>query len=88
MTHTKRLTHNTKDSNGNRAPLEYIGFAAQHSGNNKIYLVVGVTWLGATDEWGFTMKAQGENVEITRPASHLHGLRDDGSKRYRWLTLS
>lgn len=88
MKHDKTLTHNTKDVNGERAPLEYIGFAAQHSGNNKIYLVTGVSWLGATDEWGVTMKAQGENIEITRPLSHMQGLREDGSKRYRWLTLS
>jgi len=87
MKHDKTLTHRTLDVHGLTAPLEAIGLTAQHLGNHKLYTVVGVTWLGATDEWGVTMKAIGENIEITRPASHMHGVRDNGERRYRWMHL-
>lgn len=80
--HGKKLTHATVDSNGLAAPIGFIGTAMLHSGNRKVYVIIGVCWLGETDQWGVIMKARGENIDIVRPFSHVRGKRSNGELRY------
>jgi hypothetical protein len=80
------LTFDTRDSVGVVATpdLDLIGVELTHTGNQKRYIITGLTWLGATDEWGFTHREIGNDkaVTITRPLGHISGLRDDGSPRF------
>jgi len=82
--HDENFSADTLDVHGNPAPLWAIGTRWKHSGNGKVYRVHGVTWLGATDEWGIAMRATDEDdaVSVTRPEHHLLGKRDNGDFRY------
>lgn len=60
-----------------------IGGTMRHTGNGKIYIILGYVWLGETDRWGYLHRARGEmGPMIARPMSHLEGTRSDGSPRY------
>lgn len=75
------LTFTTLDKNEESPPLDQIGTRWQHSGNMKVYMLVGYVWNGDTDEWNMLMNAP-EGVGVVRPMNHLYGSRADGSQRY------
>lgn len=84
MKRDENFNHMTLDIHGNTAPVRWTGSRWKHSGNGKTYVVIGVTWLGATDEWAVMMHEFGyiNSVLVTRPEHHLTGLRDNGERRY------
>lgn len=81
------LTFITRDSENRLPRIDLVGRKLLHTGNGKTYLVSGVCWLGATDEWGYLhaeIRADGfPGVTIARPLSHLTGFRSDGEERYQ-----
>lgn len=61
-----------------------VGGYVIHSGNDKTYTVVGIQWMGATDEWAFAHISP-EGIMCCRPLGHLYGRRSNGDRRY-WLS--
>jgi len=71
------------DSRGFEKPVEIIGDIITHTGNQKQYIIMGIVWMGHTDEWGYLHRAICEDdALITRPLSNLCGKRSNGEFRY------
>jgi hypothetical protein len=72
------------DKHGFMPDAYMIGNVLQHTGNQKQYVIIGFTWLGATDEWGYEHREIGDlsSPTITRPLSHLCGKRGNDDRRY------
>lgn len=86
MDAAKVLTHETLDSRGFTAEHQLVGRSVRHNGNGKTYVVLGLCWLGASDEWGFLHReAHTDGVLLCRPLSHFNGDRDNGQARYTRL---
>lgn len=90
--HGDTLDYSTPDVHGKIVDDGFqllIGRRFVHSGNGKTYELVGFSWLGETDEWGFVMSRVTDDglvaPPITRPLEHLTGDRSDGTPRYRAL---
>ena len=85
MKHDENFSTDTLDVHGKPAPIWAIGTHWRHSRNGKTYVVFMVTWMGATDEWGVTMRDREHAmaVAVTRPEHHLLGVRSNGEQRYQ-----
>lgn len=87
------LSHSHPDKHGFVPTDELIGQILTHTKDgNPQYIITDVTWLGATDEWGFVARSIGDgalNATVTRPLSHLYGNRENGENRYQeWVYFS
>lgn len=64
-----------------------IGRSMRHTGNGKTYVILGYVWNGETDKWNYLHRAAGEDGPIiTRPLSHLAGVRRNGENRYEFFS--
>lgn len=75
------LTYSTPDINGEVPMLELLGARKRHTGNGKIYTIMGFSWNGATDEWN-NIHVGPDGIPINRPLDHWTGNRDNGQPRY------
>jgi len=87
---SKFINYNTKDSKGNYREQKMIGTLWMHSGNNKLYTIIGYVWNCVTDEWDFKIKPYfeekfGDQVEYTRSIENFHGQRE-GKPRFIRVT--
>jgi len=73
--------YNTFDRAGQRPNKNAIGSRIRHTGNQKIFTIMGFAWDGSTDLWHF-LHVGPDGITITRPLEHLTGARSDGAARY------
>ena len=83
----KPLTY-LHEGSDNRVPHPIlIGMQLRHLGNQKLYVITGFCWMGATDEWGFLhaewTPSGVPGVPLVRPLSHILGKRSNGEARYK-----
>lgn len=76
------FNHRTQDEHGYLAPLQLIGKSYRHSGNDHVYTITGVAWLGDTDEWSIKHMRENSSVECVRSFNNFFGNRSNGDLRF------
>lgn len=76
------LTYSSKDSGQNYTDKHIIGKLFLHTGNNRLYKVVGYIWNGDTDLWHIEYLAYSEDaldsdVKYTRSIQNFNSMRGD-----------
>lgn len=81
------LTYDTPDAQNmtGSALSQYIGRLFRHSGNNKVYVVVGLAWDSPRDLWSLVYReASVDAALVTRDHITFFGQREGKSRFYHY----
>lgn len=85
MTDKQMLDYSCKDSKGQKPDTRIINKKFLHTGNRKLYVVIGYVWHGDTDEWHvkyrtYNFNEDDEYPEFTRTLENHRGKRGDNPR--------